>query len=440
MLHGRSTLRGTVAGALLAAAFAAPIAAGDPQGQAPAPGAPAGAPVGRGTAPPAPLVVSPDVLPDARVVFRLLGPQATDVSVQGLGRGRVPMVKADNGVWEATVGPLAPGAYQYSFVVHGVQIPDPRNQATNETTTGYASLLVVPGSDMTDTKNVPHGALAQVFYDSTVLGRARRMHVYTPPGYGASADRYPVFYLLHGSGDSDQSWSALGRAGIILDNLIAARKAKPMVVVMPAGHTGTPASRVEFVQEFLTDIMPFVEKNYRVRTDRSSRAIAGLSMGGGQTLNIAIPHLEKFAYIGVYSAGLSGRRSGSRRSVWAGRALWGKLGEAASGGPRQREPQERTEAALVRHRQRGCRAPECHEHRRTCSRSTASTRSFTKAKAATPGPTGATTWSSSRRSCFDPFLQTEVHDRCSCATRSSRLAPGNVIFSAARAPTGSRPS
>jgi enterochelin esterase family protein len=223
------------------------------------------------------------------------------------------MVKGENGVWEATVGPLTPGAYQYSFVVQGVQVADPRNQTMNETTTGYNSLVIVPGSETMDTRNVPHGSLSQVFYDSTVLGRPRRMHVYTPPGYGSSSDRYPVFYLLHGSGDSDQSWSALGRAGIILDNLIAARKAKPMVLVMPAGHTAvpaTPGSREAFVKEFVADIMPFVEKNFRVRTDRASRAIAGLSMGGGQTLNIAIPNLEKFAYVGVYSAGLSGGGGG----------------------------------------------------------------------------------------------------------------------------------
>ena len=146
------------------------------------PSAPAAAPA---ATPPAPVVVSPEVLPDARVVFRLYGPQATEVAVQGVIRGRVPMVKGENGVWEATVGPLTPGAYQYSFVVQGVQIADPRNQERNETTTGYNSLLVVPGSEMMDTKNVPHGALAQAFYDSTVLGRPRRMHVYTPPGYGA---------------------------------------------------------------------------------------------------------------------------------------------------------------------------------------------------------------------------------------------------------------
>ena len=307
MLSDRSTLTGTIAGALLAVLFVpVTLAAVGQQAQTPAPSTPGAAPA---ATPPAPVVVSPEVLADSRVVFRLYGPQATEVAVQGVVRGRTPMVKGENGVWEATVGPLTPGAYQYSFIVQGVQIADPRNQAMNETTTGYNSLVVVPGSDTMDTKNVAHGSLAQVFYDSTALGRQRRMHVYTPPGYGTTSDRYPVFYLLHGSGDSDQSWSALGRASIILDNLIAAHKAKPMVLVMPAGHTvvpPTPASREAFVKEFMTDIMPFVEKNYRVRTDRASRAIAGLSMGGGQTLNIAIPNLDKFAYVGVYSAGLSG--------------------------------------------------------------------------------------------------------------------------------------
>ena len=281
MLNARSTLKVALAAGFVAAAFAAPpvLVAGGPQAQAPASAAPA--PAGRGAGPSAPVFVSPEVMPDKRVVFRLLGPQASEVGIQGVGRGRVAMVKGENGVWEATVGPLAAGPYQYSFVVDGAQVPDPRNQAINETTTGFASLLVVPGSDTTDTKNVPHGALTQVWYDSSVLGRSRRMHVYTPPGYGANSDRYPVFYLLHGSGDSDQTWSAIGRAGIILDNLIAEHKAKPMIVVMPAGHTvvpPTPASRQQFIDEFVTDIMPFVEKNFRVRGDRANRAIAGLAM------------------------------------------------------------------------------------------------------------------------------------------------------------------
>jgi len=165
-----------------------------------------------------------------------------------------------------------------------------------------------------DTKDIPHGAAAAVTYHSTVLGRDRRMHVYTPPNYGTTTERLPVFYLLHGSGDSDETWSSLGRASAILDNLIAAGRAKPMLVVMPFGHTRPTeqiaTSRTEFVQEFLTDIVPYIEKNYRVRADRLSRAVAGLSMGGGQTLNIVIPHMDKFAYAGIFSAGLGGGGAG----------------------------------------------------------------------------------------------------------------------------------
>jgi enterochelin esterase family protein len=134
------------------------------------------------------------------------------------------------------------------------------------------------------------------------------MTVYTPPGYEKSTLKYPVFYLLHGSSDSDNSWTSVGRANFIVDNLIAAGKAKPMIVVMPAGHTTragfVPGGADEFSRDFLEDIMPYVETHYRVLTDRGSRAMAGLSMGGGQTLTVAIPHLSKFAYIGVFSSGL----------------------------------------------------------------------------------------------------------------------------------------
>jgi enterochelin esterase family protein len=162
-----------------------------------------------------------------------------------------------------------------------------------------------------DTRQIPHGGVTSVTYYSTALGRFRRMHVYTPPGYEPGGNRFPVFYLLHGAGDSDASWSSVGRAGFILDNLIAAKKAKPMVVVMTAGHTnqapvaavpGNP-SRDEFAEDFVGDVMPYIEKDYRVLTDRPNRAMAGLSMGGSQTLNIAFRHLDKFAYIGVFSSG-----------------------------------------------------------------------------------------------------------------------------------------
>jgi enterochelin esterase-like enzyme len=163
-----------------------------------------------------------------------------------------------------------------------------------------------------DTRNVPHGAVAEVTYYSTALGNHRRMHVYTPPGYESRNDKYPVFYLLHGAGDTDDAWPSVGRAGFILDNLIADKKAKPMIVVMPAGHTrrtGTATGRSgteEFANDFLSDVVPAIEKRYRVLTDRANTAIAGLSMGGNHTLHIAFPHLERFAYIGVYSSGLLG--------------------------------------------------------------------------------------------------------------------------------------
>ena len=139
------------------------------------------------------------------------------------------------------------------------------------------------------------------------------MHVYTPPGYETGRDRYPAFYPLHDAGDNDNSRSTVGRAGVILDNLIGARKARPMIVVMPAGHVARAMEKVigqaateQFVSDFVTDVMPYVEKNYRVVTDRPNTAIAGLSMGGGQTLQVALPRLERFGYVGVFSSGLLG--------------------------------------------------------------------------------------------------------------------------------------
>jgi enterochelin esterase-like enzyme len=272
---------------------------------------------------PQPQVTSPEVQADRKVTFRLLAPKAESVrlsgsDIPGMGQGK-ELTKHDNGVWEITLGPLDPGTYRYNFNVAGVATIDPRNPSISESNNNVWSLIHVPGSEFQDTKNVPHGAVAAVTYYSTALGKFRRMHVYTPPGYELGKGAYPVFYLLHGAGDCDESWSSVGRAGFIVDNLIAAGKAKPMVIVMPAGHTrqnfrmGAPPPATsapattpldEFAQDFLTDIVPYVEKHYRVRTDRNSRAIAGLSMGGGQTLNIGLPHLEKFAYVGVYSSGL----------------------------------------------------------------------------------------------------------------------------------------
>ncbi|MEJ2080320.1 MAG: alpha/beta hydrolase-fold protein [Acidobacteriota bacterium] len=266
-----------------------------------------------------PEFVSPEIASDGHVTFRILAPKAESVLVSGSdipgnGRGAV-MTKGSEGIWEVTLGPIEPGAYRYHFNVDGVPVIDPRNPATSESNENTWSLFYVPGADFMDTKRVPHGAVAEVFYYSTSLKRFRRAHVYTPPGYQSGEGRYPIFYLLHGAFDCDDSWSTVGRAGFILDNLIAAGKAKPMVVVMPAGHTGPfhfgmRTSMDDFLRDFRDDLQPYVEKTYRVYTDRQHRAIAGLSMGGAQTLSIAIPHLDEFAYIGVFSSGIFEGRPG----------------------------------------------------------------------------------------------------------------------------------
>jgi enterochelin esterase family protein len=292
--------------------------------------------------PKGPVVVSPEVKPDRTVVFRLHAPKAEAVGVSTTdipgGFQPRPMKKGDNGVWEATLGPIDAGTYRYVFSVDGVPTADPRNQAVSESNGNVWSVVHVPGSDFMDRRDVPHGAVARVYYRSQALDRDRRMHVYTPPGYEAGSERYPVLYLLHGAGDSDDSWTSVGRANFILDNLIAAKKAKPMVVVMPAGHTGPfsftlptapakgggPAGNARFEDDFLTDVRPYVEKHYRVLTDRTNRAVAGLSMGGAQALNVAFARPKDFGYFGVFSSAV----------IFGKAADWEKKHEAALGDAR----------------------------------------------------------------------------------------------------------
>ena len=262
-----------------------------------------------------PAVTSPEVTPERHIMFRIFAPHAQKISVFstdlfGLNL-RHDMAKRDDGVWELDAGPIDPGAYRYNFDVDGVSVMDPRSASVSESNGNAWSMVYVPGADFMETKDVPHGAVSIVTYYSKSLGKFRRMHVYTPPGYETSSQKYPIFYLLHGAGDSDDSWTSVGRAGFIIDNLIAAGKAKPMVIVMPAGHTTTQPLRGldfndAFVKDFVEDIMPYAETHYRVLKDRQHRAIAGLSMGGAQTLNIAIPHADEFAYVGVYSSGIFG--------------------------------------------------------------------------------------------------------------------------------------
>jgi len=262
-----------------------------------------------------PRVTSPEVLAEGRVAFRILAPKAESVLLSGSdipgNTQGLPLVRGEEGVFEVVAGPLPPGSYRYTFNVDGVSVVDPRNPKTSESNENAWSLVHVPGADFMDTKDVPHGAVAEVVYYSKALGRFRRMHVYTPPGYESGEGRFPVFYLLHGAFDCDDSWTTVGRAGFILDNLIAAGKASPMVVAMPAGHTGPfrfggPPSVDDFVADFTGDVMPYVEGHYRVRADRAHRALAGLSMGGAQTLAIAMSRLDDFGYLGVFSSGVFG--------------------------------------------------------------------------------------------------------------------------------------
>ncbi len=284
-------------------------------------------PAGRGASrgPQPTPIVSPEILTDRLVIFRLRAPQAQSVgirsempsaSIPGGGRGQSApqLIKEANGVWQITMGPVDPGAYRDNFVVDGLQVVDPSNTEVSLTNTTVQSVVYVPGLDFMDAKNVPHGAVSTVYYHSSTTGTMRRMHIYTPPGYEAGQQKYPLFYLLHGAGDCDDSWPSVGRAGFILDNLIAAGQARPMIVAMPYGHTNSqtapatatrpPGATDEFLNDFWNDLRPFVEKQYRILPGRKNRAIAGLSMGGGHTLSIALPHLQEFAYIGVFSSGL----------------------------------------------------------------------------------------------------------------------------------------
>jgi enterochelin esterase family protein len=269
---------------------------------------------------------SPEVHSDNRVTFRIYAPKATEVTVggdwipQGLGAGG-KLERDEKGVWSITVGPLPPDFYSYSFTVDGVRTLDPKNAMIKQGIASLDNMFFLPGeaAAFEDSRAVPHGEIRKVWYPSSTLGAERRLHIYFPPGYESGKAKYPVFYLLHGGGDEDSGWSSIGRAGFILDNLIAANKAKPMIVVMPNGSLPRPpivpgappdpaamaAFQERFTSELLKDVVPFVEKNYRVAAGSANRALAGLSMGGGQTLRTVSSHPDQFAYVGVWSMGVN---------------------------------------------------------------------------------------------------------------------------------------
>ena len=252
-----------------------------------------------------------------RVTFRLLAPKASEVVLRGewmTEEKQRPLEKDEKGVWSVTVGPVAPGIYTYSFVVDGVSIVDPRTAAVKGGVRNVSSYVEVSGAApaLYQTRDVPHGTVSINLYQSSVLNTPRRVVVYTPPSYEKdSKRRYPVLYLLHGSGDTEMGWSDYGRANLIADNLIAEGKAAPAIIAMPFGHatlSTAPADRNRntglFEDDLLKCVMPLVESKYRVASGPKNRAIAGLSMGGFQSIEIGLRHLDLFGNIGVFSGGV----------------------------------------------------------------------------------------------------------------------------------------
>lgn len=265
-------------------------------------------------------LISPEVRADGSVTFRFNDPNAAKVTLVIEGAEPVPMRKKTGGVWSVTTGSLVPEIYGYSFIADGVGLLDPSNPLIKPNLLAPQSMVLVPGStpmpwEITD---VPHGVVHHHFYHSAVVGDNRDFFVYTPPGYNpVSKKKYPVLYLLHGYSDDASAWTAVGRANIILDNLMAQGKAKPMIVVMPLGY-GAPEivsrtgpgfadaklrneNMTKFRDALLTEVIPQVEKDYHVKAGRNHTAIAGLSMGGGESLFVGLNNLDRFAWVGSFS-------------------------------------------------------------------------------------------------------------------------------------------
>jgi enterochelin esterase-like enzyme len=274
--------------------------------------------------PPAPAlpVVSPDVHSDGSVTFRFRAPNAVEVKLGREGADLVPMQKDDLGVWSVTTAPLAPDYYGYAFIADGGRELDPHNHLLVPNLLSTANAVHVPGplSLPWELNDVPHGEIHHHFYKSAVAGDDRDYYIYTPPDYeGSNKREYPVLYLLHGYSDDASAWTSVGRANVILDNLIAQGKARPMIVVMPLGYGTMEMIRLgwsawthpdvrdanfkKFSEALLTEVMPQVESEYRITRDRNSRAIAGLSMGGSESLLTGLNNLDKFSWIGAFSSG-----------------------------------------------------------------------------------------------------------------------------------------
>jgi len=284
--------------------------------------------VGTGTAGAA-KVHSPEMLADGRVTFRILAPKAAAVLVEGNWKGGrdLPMTKEPSGLWSVTTPALPPELWAYTFSVDGVRTLDPNNYNVSRDGVGFMNTLLVLGdqSSMFQPQRVPHGTVTAMWVPSTAMKTPRRMFVYTPPGYEEGQTRYPVLYLLHGSGGDEEAWPTMGIANVIMDNLIAQGKARPMIVVMPNAYfseiasldlggprtapppgVGSGAGATNYAPneaDIVGDLVPFVDKHFRTLADREDRALAGLSMGAGITMNVALKRLDVFASVGILSSG-----------------------------------------------------------------------------------------------------------------------------------------
>ena len=272
--------------------------------------------------PPPPPLVTPEVHSDNSVTFRFRAPNAQEVKLAREGTEQVAMQKDDAGIWTVTTAPLSPDYYGYSILVDGARSIDPYNHLLKPNLLNNETMVHVAGPPSLpwEWNDVPHGEIHHHFYHSAVAGDDRDYYVYTPPGYNPAAKNvYPVLYLLHGYSDDASGWTAVGRANVILDNLIAQGKAKPMIVVTPLGYGTMEMIRLgwgawshtevrdenfsKFREALLTEVVPRVEGQYHAVKDRDWRAIAGLSMGGSESLLTGLNNLDKFAWIGAFSSG-----------------------------------------------------------------------------------------------------------------------------------------
>ncbi len=300
------------------------LAAVSALGQAPPPGGGRGFSGGGRGGFGGPAIKSPEVSADGKITARLRAPNAKEVLLV-VGNQRVPLTKDDRGVWSGTSDVLKPDVYMYQFSVDGMTVNDPSNpNLATSFGTGGRSVVTIPGAvAWAPVASVAKGAVTRFTYHSDVAGDDRDFYVYTPAGYDPKRkEAYPVLYLLHGLGDDAQSWLTQGNANVILDNLIAQGKAKPMIMVNPLGYghagggQGAPDMLVHFGDALLNEVMPRVEKEFNVAKDRDHRAIAGLSMGGAEATFVGLNHLDKFAYIGSFSGayvmwpGANGARGG----------------------------------------------------------------------------------------------------------------------------------